>query len=343
MKEKLRNKKPLIFVIGGGVLAVVILALLLHNASITDIVTSTHPVNEEDYSTVTTMQGDDDDVIHIELPEDYWEQTAIEARKYAESITGNIIAEIDSQTQPPGILPETTVLVEKGGYDIIVRGALIHGTTGLTVYDERGAIVGTSPPFRMDTEYRIINVPRGKYRIVIEKFDDPEINVDCLMKIMLEMTTPEIKLPNLIAKTQVSISNPYDAEMIFESNGKGVTISANGSTSVTLLEGKNDVFYYLKDGDNVSAQIPDSIVVDTTPPVIKLQNTFERRGYVAFNMTVDEIVVYIKVNGEEIPYGGEPFSDGSYPFAYDVEAGVNSIIVEACDRAGNVTKTTLHR
>ena len=277
---------------------------------------------------------------------------AIEADGY---ITAKIIGEIDSNKQPPGISPETSIVIEKEGYDIVIRGCIISGSTDLAVFSKAnkslsnlsGVVTTENQSFDAGKEntlrhqqYRIRNAHKGEYRIVVKQFAK-NATVNCLLKVYLEMTKPEIDFPYLVAEKQVNVKNPYGALLVVECNNKCTNIDPNSSSMIGLSEGTNTVNYFLKDGDNHSETINSWIIVDTTPPVITLNSTFEKNGKVVFNMSVDEYVDSLKINGEERGLYGGADPDGSCPFAHIAPVGTKSITVEARDLAGNVSKTVV--
>jgi len=290
-------------------------------------------------------------VTTVHYPEGYEEQVEIEVREFIKSINDYIIGEIDSQTQPEGISPETTIFIENGGYDLVIKGAIFFGYTSIDVYDTRGSIIDSKEHFMFDDEFRIHNIEPGEYRVVVERYDHPEVNVNCFLVMILELTRPKIDSPSLIAKSQINVRNTCAADLVFENNGNKIIIAPNSKTTINLTEGANRIVYYLIDGDNVSLEKTHTIVSDTTPPVIKLKSTMEKyqdgEGRVVFNMYADEQCKYIKINGKEMPQGTPelvpPGGKPSYTFAHVEDISVKSIVVEASDLAGNVTKTRLHK
>ena len=346
MSKVFRNKKIFIVIII-VVLAAVVMTVVLSNGSLSDGSESDSSENDGSSMSVPPTEIENVKHVYIDLPEGWEEQMATEAREFAESIKGNVVAEIDSQSQPPGISPETTISVDKGGYDIVIKGAMIFGSTAVNVYNESGKTVSTKEHFLLDDEFRTINVSKGNYRIVVERQNVEGVNVDCLLKIFLELTPPEIELPSLIAKSQIRVKNPYGTDMDFESNGIKTTIAAKKSSVINLAEGINDIVYYLKDGNNVSPEITYKINCDTTPPVITLRESKEKyedgNGRAIFNMRINEYPAYIKINGKGIEVGGGLNSDGTYSCGHVEDISVRSIVVEAADLAGNVTKTKITR
>jgi len=305
-------------------------------------------LNEE---TDTVPASSDESTIYIEIDnsEEGHRERESEMRDLINSegyIKAEIVSEIDSETIAPGNPLETNITIDKGGYDIVIKGALMRGVDNVSVYNSAGVIVGKPTRFFYDEEYRISNVAPGKYRIVANVFKGYE-NPTCLLKIYIELIKPELDLPSLTAKSQVNVKNHHDIDMIFNNNGINTTIAAKKSSVVNLTEGENNIVYYLRDGDNTSQEITTLITVDTLPPVIKLQNTFEEydgdEGRVIFNVRINEYPKYVKVNGIEKFVSGNPTPDGYFTFSYVEIIGVSSIVVEACDMAGNVAKTKLER
>ena len=282
-------------------------------------------------------------------PDGWQEQMAAEAREYAESIGGNIIAEIDAKTRPFGKTPETTVSVGKGGYDIVVRGALLHGCTGVTLYNRFGIAVAKAGFFTLDEEYRILNLSPGKYRIAVDILDVEGVSVDCLVKIILEMTTPVLDLPDLTVEKKLEIKNLYARDMVFDNNGIETIIGSKKSAAIYLAEGANNIVYYLKDGETVSPEKTQIIVSDTTPPVVELISIKETRQKIDkrahFNLRINEYPAYIKTDGYNFTVSDrtvKPNGDGSYTFAVLVEEG-ERVVIEAADLVGNVSETIIER
>jgi len=385
MKEIFSNKKVLEIVL---IAAIAIVALLLILQVVGDLGNSkplggdggNEPVKSEPYitqsdKTTAIISPDDTSILqserglsfmpsqegvvsetngtrtHYIYPEGYKERAEIEIREFIKSIDDNIIGEIDSQTQPVGISPETTIFVENGGYDLVIKGALSIGITSIDVYDARGKIIDSTEYFMMDDEFRIPNIAPGEYRVVVERYNHPDVNVNCLLVIILEFRAPKIESPSLIAKSQISVKNECAADLVFENNGNKTIIAAYSTSLIKLTEGANSIVYYLIDGDNVSPEKEYRILSDTKPPVIKLKSTMEKykdgEGRVVFNMYANEHCKYIKINGKEMPQGTPelvpPGEKPSYAFAHVEDISVKSIVVEASDMAGNVTKVTLHR
>jgi len=361
MKKVFNNKKTLLAILCGAIVVVVLILSLGNNilpegfekgpSVETDTSSSGLSSTEGLLAEGTTPAYVDEGEFFSDLPEGWEEENDAKQRQAVESegyIKGEVIAEIDSEKQPQGISPETTISVNKGGYDIVIQGTAISGYTNILVYNEAGNTVGTKRTLFLYDEFRIENVPIGKYRVVVQRSDTAGVNVNCLLKICLELTTPKIELPHLIAKSQIVVANPYGAIMVFVNDGNKTTIGAKNSSVVKLAEGNNAIVYYLQDGGNSSARIDDSIMVDTSPPVIKLDNTYERydeQGHekVVFNMYVNEYPKYIKINGEDYFVGSVTDTDGPYPFAYIGSISEKSVNIEVCDLAGNITKTTLYR
>jgi hypothetical protein len=277
MKKALLNKKNLILILLAAI-AIVAVAVVVFNSDASR--------KAEDGLSEKTADSDDElpesengDQGEIYLdPQKKWEKendAALRRRVETEHITGSAVAEIDSQTQPAEASPEAIVSVERAGYDMVVRGALISGYMNLLVYDGSGNIFDMIRTFSIDREFRMTNVPAGEYRIVVERPDIKGVSVSCLLKIYLELTKPELDLSNKISPSSRKIANPYGVSLIIEYGGESITIPAKSSSVVSFAEGSNDIVYYLKDENGVSEKIDAHITVDTTPPVVTLRNIKE--------------------------------------------------------------------
>ena len=110
------------------------------------------------------------------------------------------------------------------------------------------------------------------------------------------------------------------------------------SWELTSVDGEKTVYYQVRDyADNIK-EVSDSIILDTTPPVITihspLNQTYDTTSLV-LNVTTDEIAdVWYDLNGQGNVSLYNDDTHGTTPIT--VQEGANEVVVYAVDRAENV-------
>lgn len=119
-------------------------------------------------------------------------------------------------------------------------------------------------------------------------------------------------------------------------NGKATTLNldGDGTVSITLVDGWNDLQICYTDGVGITWQIARQIFVDRIPPVLNLNQSYDGMVVKGSSITVSGTVS----NFESLTVNGEAVSvnaDGSFSREVKLSAGENIITVVAADALGN--------
>ncbi|MDR2162366.1 MAG: hypothetical protein LBO70_00250, partial [Clostridiales Family XIII bacterium] len=191
MKKALLNKKNLVIMIVAVIAILVVAMAVLGNDAARKADDGLPEKTADADNGLPESEDKDHGETYIDISGNWQEENDAKVRLRVKSELHdignvvNVVAEIDSKTQPAETSPEATVSVEREGYDLVVRGVLIHGYTNLLVYDGLGnifdAIRTLSLGESFDEEFRMTNVPAGEYRIVVERLEAEGVSVSCLL------------------------------------------------------------------------------------------------------------------------------------------------------------------
>jgi hypothetical protein len=167
-----------------------------------------------------------------------------------------------------------------------------------------------------------------------------------------DVMAPVIELPDGVP--QSAVGSPYDLHLIvtddtsiadvgvFE-NGQRVGTSLTGGDiriRLTLPDGRHELVIVAGDSYGNRTERAITLVVDTRPPVLTLDppSSVSSPTLVLTGSAVDAVsgLKSLTINGEPVI----PFLDGSFSEKLTLLKGVNTILIEAMDKAGNTTSQT---
>jgi hypothetical protein len=167
-----------------------------------------------------------------------------------------------------------------------------------------------------------------------------------------DVMAPVIELPDGVP--QSAVGSPYDLHLIvtddtsiadvgvFESGQRVGTSLTGGDIRIrlTLPDGRHDLVIIASDSYGNRTERAITLVVDTRPPVLTMDppSSVSTPTLILTGSAVDAVsgLASLSINGEPVI----PFLDGSFSEKLALVKGINTILVEAKDKAGNITSQT---
>ncbi|MCL4417817.1 MAG: PQQ-binding-like beta-propeller repeat protein, partial [Actinobacteria bacterium] len=189
-----------------------------------------------------------------------------------------------------------------------------------------------------------INLQSGSNIITVTASDTVQNTTTKQITVVYDSLGPDLILSspadNLLTNNKnLTVSGKVEAGSTLKVNGNDLSYdnSGNFTTTITLTEGTNTLTVTAKDTANNSTTLTRTVVLDTTPPDLKIiapalsSEITNNAGYILNGQS--EVGAKVLVNNEQIKLG----DSGTFVYTLALKEGSNTISISSTDVAGNTT------